>query len=157
MASEIRRLADNTVASTTEVKNKIREIQHSSDNLIVSSEEGTDKITSGWELSNSIEGIFNEILSSSEISASSADQIVLSLKQQVSAFDQILQTLKQISEGIDNFVISTKSTTKASIALKEMASRLNSMVDEYIVDVRKIKYENHETVFFDYDARVIEY
>ena len=138
VASEIRRLADNTVASTTEVKNKIKEIQHSSDNLIISSEEGTSKIIDGWDLSNKIKSIFNEIQSSSEISATSADQIALSIKQQVSAFDQILLTLKQISEGIDNFVISTKSTTKASLALKEMAERLNEIVDEYEVDVKKI-------------------
>lgn len=133
VATEIRRLADNTVSSTNEVKSKIREIQQSSDNLIMSSEEGTEKIKSGWELSNKIQKTFEEILSSSEISATSAEQIALSIKQQVSAFEQILLTLKQISEGIDNFVVSTKSTTKTSITLKDMADRMNEIVDEYEV------------------------
>ncbi|MFC1670647.1 methyl-accepting chemotaxis protein [Spirochaetota bacterium] len=144
VASEIRRLADNTMTSTNEVKNKIKEIQHSSDKLVLSSEEGTEKIKEGWELSNSIEKIFEEILSSSEITATSAEQIALSIKQQVSAFEQILQTLKQISEGIDNFVVSTKSTTNASISLKEMADSLNSTVDEYVVDVKKIEYNRSD-------------
>jgi len=123
----------------------MKEIQHSSDNLIISSEEGTGKIITGWELSNKLQGIFEEILSSSEISATSAEKIATSIKQQVSAFEQILITLKQISEGIDNFVISTKSTTKASISLKEMVDNLNNSIDEYKVDVGPNDYRRNDT------------
>jgi methyl-accepting chemotaxis protein len=133
VAGEIRRLADSTVSSTNEIKTKINEIQHSSDNLIIASEEGTEKVTAGWQLSNDLRSVFEDILSSSEISAKSAEQIALSINQQVSAFEQILQTLKQISEGIDNFVTSTKSTTKATEELKNMADVLNGVVEEYTI------------------------
>ena len=138
VASEIRRLADNTVSSTNEIRTKINEIQSSSDNLIVSSEEGTEKISEGWSLSNDLQEVFEDILTSSEISANSAEQIAHSINQQVAAFDQILQTLKQISEGIDNFVLSTKSTTGASAKLKEMADGLDGVLAAYIMrDGRK--------------------
>lgn len=133
VAGEIRRLADSTVSSTNEIKTKINEIQHSSDNLIIASEEGTEKVTAGWQLSNDLRSVFEDILSSSEISAKSAEQIAMSINQQVSAFEQILQTLKQISEGIDNFVTSTKSTTKATEELKTMADVLNGVVEEYTI------------------------
>ncbi|MCP4399850.1 MAG: PAS domain-containing protein [bacterium] len=131
VASEIRRLADGTVTSTNEIKTKINEIQHSSDTLIMASEEGTVKITEGWELSDNLQKVFEKISGSSNISASAADQIALSINQQVSAFEQILVTLKQTSEGIDNFVVSTKATTDASEMLKEMADRLHVAIDEY--------------------------
>ncbi len=132
VAAEIRRLADSTVESTAEIKSAINEIQHSSDNLIIASEEGTEKIIEGWELSNRLRLVFEDIQSSSEISAGSAGHIATSTDQQVAAFEQILQTLKQISEGIDNFVLSTRSTTEASQKLKGMADELKQIVVTYV-------------------------
>ncbi len=133
VAAEIRRLADGTVASTTEIKNKITEIQHSSDHLIIASEEGTSRIQEGDAISDELRVMFEDIRGSSEISARSAEKIAMSINQQVTAFEQILQTLKQISEGIDNFVATTRSTVKSSSALKEMAEGMQSLVDVYEV------------------------
>jgi methyl-accepting chemotaxis protein len=133
VATEIRRLADSTMSSTNEIKSKINEIQHSSDNLIIASEQGTERIREGSELAANLRRIFEDVLSSAEISAESAERIATSINQQVSAFEQILQTLKQISEGIDNFVVSTKSTATASVRLKEMAEDLNEIVAQYQV------------------------
>jgi methyl-accepting chemotaxis protein len=133
VAAEIRRLADGTVASTTEIKNKITEIQHSSDHLIIASEEGTSRIQEGDAISDELRVMFEDIRGSSEISAKSAEKIAMSINQQVTAFEQILQTLKQISEGIDNFVATTRSTVKSSSTLKEMAEGMQSVVDVYEV------------------------
>ncbi len=132
VAAEIRRLADSTVASTGEIKTKINEMQHSSDNLIIASEEGTEKIKEGSELSNRLNDIFGDIMSSADISAASAGQIEGSVNQQVAAFEQILLTLKQISEGIDNFVTSTKATSAASEKLRDMSETLNGVVKRYL-------------------------
>lgn len=133
VAAEIRRLADSTVASTNEIKTKIKEIQHSSDNLIIASEEGTERIREGGDISNELRKIFENILGSADISASSAEQIAMSINQQVSAFEQILQTLKQISEGIDNFVTSTRALANSSVTLKGMAEGMKGIVDVYEV------------------------
>ena len=133
VATEIRRLADSTMTSTNEIKGKINEIQHSSDNLIIASEEGTEHIREGGELSGELQRIFEDVLSSAEISAESAEQIAASINQQVSAFEQILLTLRQISNGIDNFVVSTKSTAASSVSLKELAESLKELVERYQV------------------------
>ena len=133
VATEIRRLADITMTSTSEIKGKINEIQHSSDNLIIASEEGTEHIREGGKLSGALQRIFEDVMSSAEISAESAEQISTSIKQQVSAFEQILLTLKQISGGIDNFVVSTKSTASSSMSLKEMADELKELVEKFQV------------------------
>jgi len=134
VANEIRRLVDNTVASTAEIKAKITEIQRSSDSLIMASERGTGKIKEGWELFTNLRKVFEDILSSSEVSATSAGDIATMINQQVSAFEQILLTLKQISEGIDNFVESTKSTSGASESLKDMTENLETIVGRYTVE-----------------------
>jgi len=131
VASEIRRLADSTVNSTSEIKSKINEIQRSSDRLITASEDGTNKIKEGDSLTLKMHQTFEDIMESSEITAGSAGEISNSIKQMVIAFEQILMTLKQISEGINNFVISTKSTTDISQKLKEMADSMSSFLGYY--------------------------
>ena len=133
VASEIKRLADNTTISTKEIKSKISEIQSSSNNLIIISEEGSERVKEGWDLSNKLEEVFNEILNSADISARSAGQIDLSIKQQVSSFEQILLTLKEISGGIENFVVSTQHTSQASESLNQIASDLKKIIEKYIV------------------------
>jgi methyl-accepting chemotaxis protein len=134
VATEIRRLADGTVSSTSEIKNRINEIQHSSDTLIVSSEEGTKKISEGNELTGQMNQVFEGILSSTEKTARSTDQISVSINQQVSSFEQILITLKQISEGIDNFVVATKASATSAETLKDMAEDLDDRIEMFHVN-----------------------
>lgn len=134
VASEIRRLADSTVSSTSEIKSKINEIQHSSDRLITASEDGTNKIKEGGQLTETLHQTFEAIRDTSEESTRSANEISESVKQQVEATEQILLTLKQISEGINNFVISTKSTTEISHKLKEMSDRMSEFLGFYKLD-----------------------
>jgi methyl-accepting chemotaxis protein len=131
VATEVRRLADSTVASTTEIKARIDDIQRSSDNLILASEKGTERIREGWSLSTRLKEIFDEIKNSAEISAASSGQIVSSVGQQVSAFEQILLTLKQISEGIDDFAVTTRATTGAAESLREMGDGLRETLSKY--------------------------
>jgi|GEM_PF-3188027 len=137
VAGEIRRLANNTVNSTKKIKEKINEIQHSSDNLIIASEEGTKKIKDGWIISAHLKKIFIKIINSSEISAKSAGQIATSVNQQASAFEQILLTLKQISAGIEYFVSSTKSTTETTEVINKMAYDLNKIFSNYSIEEKK--------------------
>jgi methyl-accepting chemotaxis protein len=131
VAGEIRRLADSTVDSTNEIKVKINEIQHASDKLILASEEGTQRIREGWDVSNNIRGVFEDVLRSSEISANSATEISRSINMQVLSFEQIFLTLKQISESIDNFVESTSYTTEVSDRLKSISESFKTQVDAY--------------------------
>jgi methyl-accepting chemotaxis protein len=144
VASEIRRLANSTVTSTSEIKNKINEIQHSSDRLITASEDGTNKIQEGGKLTENLHQTFEEILETTEISADSAKNMSLSIRQQVLSFEQILLTLKQISEGINNFVTSTKSTAEITTNLKQMSDSMKDFLSRY-------KTEDEMTILEDVD------
>ena len=130
VANEIRRLADGTMESTKEIKERINEIQHSSDKLIVTSEGGTGKIQEGCELSSKLENSFGNIKESSEITADTAGEIKMIIEQQTAAFDQILVTLKQISAGIENFSSSTQSVNDSSLQLQHIADKLADITQE---------------------------
>jgi methyl-accepting chemotaxis protein len=131
VATEIRRLADNTTASTNEIKSRIKEIQDSSDRLVKTSELSTKNVIAGHEVSSELNNVFENILKSTDTSVSSVQQMQTSVRQQVGAFEQILMTLKQISVGINNFVESTKLTSKSTQTLRSMAEELSGIVGRY--------------------------
>ncbi len=131
VASEIRRLADNTVASTSEIKAKISEVEEASGKLIVSSEQDSEKISEAWEMSQKIEGLFSRILESSETSAASAEEIRDSVNKQMNAFEQILVTLRQISDAIGELAQTIDENNEIAQNLEEAASVLNGIVASY--------------------------
>ena len=127
VANEVRRLAAGITNSVDQIKDKITEIQHSSDNLIITSESGTEKIREGLELSEKLKEKFNDIQSSSEITVESANQIKEIIYQQSAAFDQIVATVRQISSGIENFSTSTGTVNNTAHKLKEAANLLENL------------------------------
>ncbi|MBN2618808.1 MAG: methyl-accepting chemotaxis protein [Spirochaetales bacterium] len=131
VATEIRRLADSTVHSTNEIKERITEIQKSSDQLILTSEDGTEKIKEGNNLTKDINSMFKDILSTAETSSDSTKQISKSINQQVVTFEQILIAIKQISEGVDNIAGATRETAGASDSLVGVSEKLENILSKY--------------------------
>lgn len=130
VANEIRRLADGIIESTKEIKTRITEIQESSDDLILTSETGTEKIQSGVENAKNLESRFESIKNASEITAESAEKITTIIQQQTLAGEQILITLKQISAGVSNFSMATEYISQASENLKSVATELSESKDQ---------------------------
>ena len=130
VATEIRRLADGIIDGTKEIKEKINEIQQSSDALILASENGTEKITQGVESAKNLESRFSSIKNASEITAESAEKITTIIQQQAIASEQILVTLKQIASGVENFTAATEHISKTSQNLKTIATELGNKKQE---------------------------
>ena len=82
VATEIRRLADSVMESTGEIEDKIIEIQEAVNNLVVTSEKGSQKIQEGMEASSETVVMLEEILCGSRTTADAAKQISLSTQQQ---------------------------------------------------------------------------
>jgi len=131
VASEIRRLADSTVNSTNEIKVRIQEIERSSDALLLASEQGTQRILQGKDLSQQVNKLFGDISAAADISDSSTQAIAMSIRQQVGSFDQIVIAIKQISQGVDNFVVATKSTSVTTESLRKMATSLKALMQKF--------------------------
>lgn len=130
VANEIRRLAAGTTESVGQIRERITEIQHSSDNLIVTSESGTEKIREGCQLSSSLETKFADIQTSAEITVESVAAIQQIVEQQSEAFEQIVTTIRQISSGVENLSSSTSTVNAAATQLKTAADRLGNLHSE---------------------------
>ena len=132
VANEIRRLAAGITDSVEQIRERITEIQHTSDNLIITSEGGTEKITEGRELTLKLETKFSDIRKSSEITVESATEIKNVVDQQSASFDQIVETIRQISSGIENFSASTTTVNETAAELKEAADNLDKLHEQIV-------------------------
>ena len=132
VANEIRRLAAGITDSVEQIRDRITEIQHTSDNLIITSESGTEKIDEGRDLALKLETKFSDIRKSSEITVESAVDIKNVVDQQSASFDQIVETIRQISAGIENFSESTNTVNETAAELKEAADNLDKLHEQII-------------------------
>lgn len=127
VANEVRRLAAGITSSVDQIKERITEIQHSSDNLIIASEGGTEKIRQGVELSEKLKEKFVVIKESSEVTTDSAIKIQETINQQTVAFDQIVTTLRQIRSGMEDFSASANTVNDTAMKLQEAANKLEML------------------------------
>lgn len=124
VASEVRRLSDNIIESTKEIKEKIDEIQAASDSLVMVSESGSVKINSGYESIKSLQSKFLNIKESAENTAKNSNAITDFISQLSASNEQVFMTIKQISVGIENFTQTTESISSSSQSVKQIAQLL---------------------------------
>jgi methyl-accepting chemotaxis protein len=132
---EIRRLANNTMDSTGEIKERINEIRTASDNLIALSKNGTEKVSHVMELAGTLEDKFTHISISAETNVRDDEEIKQLVRQQTAAFEQIVVTLKQISAGVDSFSGAARQITGT-------AAKLHAGADELGIADKDIKADS---------------
>ncbi|WP_407396696.1 methyl-accepting chemotaxis protein [Treponema sp.] len=126
VANEILRLAASIKNSIYEIKQKITDILHSCDNLIISSESGTQKTREGSEFYIKLESNFRELCLSSDITAESLRKVVDITDIQQGAFEQINSILAEINSGFELFSQSSQKISQETKALNEAAATLGS-------------------------------
>lgn len=100
VASEIRRLANSTVASTETIKEKIQQIQSSSHLLATSAREERSSIRKGSEMAEHLRTTFDRI---GTFAGESDRKIADSIEHQIATFQQTIDELKDIVSSLDRF------------------------------------------------------
>jgi len=139
VATEVRRLTENVVHSTNNIKNIITEIQKSTNRLVFVSEEETKKIDDGVLLSEGSGTALQEILQIVSKTNQAAKQISLITQQQRTASDQVVTALKDISGGASESVKSSKNINTAILQLDELSTDMSNLVQK---SAAFIKQEN---------------
>ena len=130
VANEIRRLTNNTIQSTEEIRKRIIEIQHSSDELLASSQNGSEKILDGNKIINDLNTRFEELKASSESMNYASEDIKKIIEQQTASFAQIVITLRQISEAAESFSSSTQKISDSAQNLCTISTNLKNLQPE---------------------------
>lgn len=145
VAEEIRRLANSTVESLIGIKSRITEIQHGSDRLQATSEDGTNKIEEGMRLSADLNAIFMNIRDSEESTTNSVNGISKVLIEQNIAFEQIFTTLKQVSEGAEQVLISTRISGNEVNKLRDLIDDIKQVLIRFNRNTENIRDSENAT------------
>ena len=132
VANEIRRLVSQILNSVKEIREGITEIQHFSDNLIISSEGGTEKIREGSEQFAQLEEKINELKISSEVTSETISDIKTITNTQAAAILQISTTLKNITAHFGTLKDTSKETELTSSKLNDIASKFTQFKKEEV-------------------------
>ena len=124
IAYSLRRLVATIKSSAKEIKESLESIQETADNLIITSEGGTQQIRSGSNFYTGLEENFKAMLTSSDITLESVTSILDIVNRQYAAFLQINASLLQMSDGFDQFSNNSKLIQKESEKLIKNANEL---------------------------------
>ncbi|MGD8623126.1 MAG: methyl-accepting chemotaxis protein [Anaerolineae bacterium] len=133
VAMEVRRLADNVVESTDEIRERIAEIQAATNALIVASEQEAKRIAEGVARGKEASQTLNEILVSAQSTTSSAEQISLSTQQQRTAAEQVVDAVRGIERDSRAVAHGSEEATHVISDLVQLAEELQRAVEQFDV------------------------
>lgn len=149
VADEVRRLAEQSSQSATEIFNLISTIQADSNASITVMEKGKEDVKAGMEFTNEVGEIFKEILTSSEEVASQIREISAASQQISASSEEVaasVNNIKQSTELSSEFSANVSNATQEQLTtmqeVKEASSSLGKTAEELQVLVTKFKLEN---------------
>ena len=132
IANEIKRLATSIADSVLVIQGRISEMQESSDNLVISTEGGTERVREEGELGRQLADKMEEVGRSISIAEESMEDIDLIVRQQIQGIHRISQTMDRISIGIEEVSASMSMVTDITEGLKNTAYRLENLSREIV-------------------------
>jgi len=151
VADEVRRLAEQSSQSATEIYNLISSIQSDSNASLTVMEKGKEDVKVGMTFTNEVGEIFKEILSSSEevanqireISAAS-QQISASSEEVAASVNNIKQSAELSADFSSNVSKSTQEQLTTMLEVKDASSALGQTAEELQALVTKFKLESDQ-------------
>ncbi|MBX7101851.1 MAG: methyl-accepting chemotaxis protein [Myxococcaceae bacterium] len=134
VASEMRRLAENVMDSTKEIKNLITEIREATA-AAGGAAEASQRATEGGERLGSVAAAAVEgILSGVQETSDAARVINLATQQQRTATEQVVASMAEIEDVTRQTTSASKQATGAAAELTQLASRLAELIKRFKAD-----------------------
>jgi len=134
VAAELRRLAENVMESTKEIKNLIAEIREATQAAAGSADASRKATEEGERLgtvaSTAVEGILAGVQETSD----AARVINLATQQQRTATEQVVASMGEIEEVTRQTTHASKQATAASSELTQLAARLAELIKRFQTD-----------------------
>ncbi len=128
VADEVRKLAEKTAHSTSEIGEMITAIQAETEKAVVSMGEGTKKVRVGVELANQAGGGLRKIVDS-------VNGLQTMVQQIASATEEMSTVSEQISGDIEIIATVSRETSAGSCQIGQESSNLSKMAVELRTDV----------------------
>jgi methyl-accepting chemotaxis protein len=134
VAAEMRRLAENVLESTKEIKNLITEIRESTHAAKEASDGNKRMAAEGEKLGGAAISSVTGILTSIQETSDAARVIHLATQQQRSATEQVVQSMAEIEEVTRSAQAGSRQATGAASELTTLAERLTRLVQRFRVE-----------------------
>ena len=130
VADEVRKLAEKTMASTSEVGSAISAIQHSTTKSMDGVDKAVEQIGAATELSNQSGMALQGIVADAETTADEVRAIAAASEQQSAASEEINQSIVQVNEMSANTAQAMREAAQAVASLAEQARRLETLIED---------------------------
>jgi methyl-accepting chemotaxis protein len=134
VAAEMRRLAENVMESTKEIKNLITEIREATHAAKEASDGNKREASEGEKLGGHAMSSVSGILSGIQETSDAARVIHLATQQQRTATEQVVQSMSEIEEVTRQAQAGSKQATGAASELTRLAERLAELVKRFKVE-----------------------
>jgi methyl-accepting chemotaxis protein len=128
VASEMRKLAEQTVAGTEQIQRLVDELQTTTSTVIMATEEGEKKVTRALELTDSASETFQSIVHWAGETARSAQEIALSSNQQTTATDHLASALGEIQGVAKKFADTARSLEKSVAEIEGLGTEFGRVL-----------------------------
>jgi methyl-accepting chemotaxis protein len=128
VAAEIRKLADGSRKSAERIDALVDQIQKATNATVMATEEGTKTVEQGIRLAQKTVEAFNEVKDASNTASEAAQQMRLSVPQQVTAVRQVLASMDSLNTGARETADGIGQTRIGSENLRETALKLKSII-----------------------------
>jgi methyl-accepting chemotaxis protein len=134
VAAEMRRLAENVMESTKEIKNLITEIREATHAAKEASDGNKKNAAEGEKLGGHAMTSVTGILSGIQETSDAARVIHLATQQQRTATEQVVQSMSEIEDVTRQAQTGSKQATGAAAELTKLAERLADLVKRFKVE-----------------------
>lgn len=127
VASEIRKLADQSKKSAEKINALVADIQNAINSTVMVTDEGTKTVESGVRVTENTSEAFTGVREGINHVVLNNQQIALTLKQQVNAVQQVVEAMnalntaaQETASGIAQVKVGTQRLNEAAVSMKEM-------------------------------------
>ena len=130
VADEVRKLAEKTMASTTDVGNAIKAIQESTIKSMEGVDKAVDRIGEATELASQSGAALKEIVVTVEATADQVNAIATASEEQSAASEEINQSIVQVNDMSKQTAEAMAEAAKAVSDLAAQAQGLTNLIQE---------------------------
>ncbi len=134
VAAEMRRLAENVLDSTKEIKNLITEIREATAAAASAADASRTATEQGERLGSVAAGAVEGILAGVQETSDAARVINLATQQQRTATEQVVASMAEIEDVTRQTTQASKQATSAAAELTQLASRLSELIKRFKAD-----------------------
>jgi methyl-accepting chemotaxis protein len=133
VAEEIKTLADQAKAATTQVSSLLNDIQKGINSSVMSTEESVKRVANGRIQAENTLSTISDLAAIIERSVQAFEQVVASTNQQRVGLEQVSQALQQIRTGSEQTAAGTRQIEQAVSNLNSLGSQLDHTMERYAV------------------------